>query len=94
MAGAWLLSEVVTGSIWRTLIALGMGLGIAVFGFGFFSQMGQAPPEPAVETVPPEYQLTYVCEMCGLELEVVKVAKEKAPKHCGEEMVLIPGRRI
>jgi hypothetical protein len=27
--------------------------------------------------------------MCGLELAVVAVAKERAPKHCGEAMVLV-----
>jgi hypothetical protein len=27
--------------------------------------------------------------MCGLELAVVAVAKERAPKHCGESMVLV-----
>jgi hypothetical protein len=32
---------------------------------------------------------SYLCEMCGLELAVVAVAKERAPKHCGESMVLV-----
>lgn len=47
-----------------------------------------APPEDVPETI----SLSYVCEMCGLELAVVKVAKEKAPKHCGEEMKLVVER--
>ena len=85
----WFLSSSVTGSFWRFLIAAAMGIGIAVFGIGFFRQLGAAPPDPAVETVPPEYRLAYVCDVCGMELSVIKVAREKPPKHCSEEMILV-----
>ena len=37
----------------------------------------------------PGLRLAYVCDMCGLELAVLKVAKERAPKHCGETMTLV-----
>lgn len=75
---------------WRLLIAVILGIGIAIFGIGFFRQFGNPPPpeEPPTE-VPAEFGLVYVCEMCGMELSVVKAAKEKAPKHCGEEMILV-----
>ena len=66
-----------------------MGIGIAIFGIGFFRQMGAAPPDPAVETVPAEYRLAYVCEVCGMELSVIKVARERPPKHCSEDMILV-----
>lgn len=85
----WYLSSTVTASLFRFLIAAAMGLGIAVFGIGFFGQMARAPAEPQPEVVPSEYRLAYICEMCGLELKVIKVAKDKAPKHCGEEMTLV-----
>jgi hypothetical protein len=39
--------------------------------------------------VHPGLRLAYVCDMCGLELAVLKVAKERAPKHCGETMTLV-----
>ena len=74
----------------RAAVAALMGLGIASFGIGYFRFLTNPPP-PDVEPVKvdPRLRLAYVCEMCGLELAVVAVAKEKAPKHCGEQMVLL-----
>lgn len=87
--GLWFVSTAARG-LWRVLIALAIGVGIAAFGIGFFRQFANAPPaEDSPAEVPAEYGLVYVCEVCGLELSVVKVAKEAAPKHCGEEMTLI-----
>ena len=59
-------------------------------GIGYFKQITTPPPpEPEPVRVDPGLHLAYVCEMCGLELAVVKAAKERAPKHCGEAMILI-----
>lgn len=67
-----------------------MGLLIAWFGIGYFRYMGNPPP-PELEPmqVDPELRLSYLCEMCGLDLAVVAVAKERAPRHCGESMILV-----
>lgn len=71
-------------------MALVMFLFIAWFGIGFFRQLGNPPPpDLPPDEVDPALRLAYVCEMCGLELAVVKAAKDKAPKHCSEPMVLI-----
>jgi hypothetical protein len=74
----------------RGLVAVLMGVGIAVFGIGYFRFLTNPPP-PDLEPlrVDPKLNLAYVCEMCGLELAVVAVAKERAPKHCGESMILL-----
>jgi hypothetical protein len=74
----------------RGVVAVLMGLGIAVFGIGYFRFLTNPPP-PDLEPlqVDPNLGLAYVCEMCGLELAVVAVAKERAPKHCGESMILL-----
>ena len=74
----------------RGLVAVLMGLGIAVFGIGYFRFLTNPPP-PDLEPlkVDPRLRLAYVCEMCGLELALVAVAKERAPKHCGESMILL-----
>lgn len=74
----------------RGVVAVLMGLGIAVFGIGYFRFLTNPPP-PDLEPlqVDPNLRLAYVCEMCGLELAVVAVAKERAPKHCGESMILL-----
>lgn len=89
VGGLWYLSSAARG-LWRVLVAVGIGIGIAAFGIGFFQQFAHAPPaEDSPAEVPAEFGLVYVCEVCGLELSVIKVAKEAAPKHCGEEMSLI-----
>lgn len=85
----WFLAAAISGAVWRFLIAALIALGVAAFGIGYFRQFANLPPEPQPEEVPPELGLVYVCQMCELELSVIRVAKEKAPKHCGEEMVLI-----
>lgn len=74
----------------RALVAAAMGLGIAIFGIGYFRFLTNPPP-PELEpvTVDPRLRLAYLCEMCGMELAVVAVAKERAPKHCGESMILV-----
>lgn len=79
----------VTGA-WRIGVAVLMGLGIAKLGIGYFTYLTNPPPPdlPPMK-VDPELRLSYVCEMCGLELAVVAVAKERPPKHCGEAMVLV-----
>ena len=79
----------VTGA-WRVAVAALMGLAIAKIGLGYFRYLTHPPPpDPSPVHVDPRLQLSYLCEMCGLELAVVAVAKERAPKHCGESMVLV-----
>jgi hypothetical protein len=79
----------VTGG-WRFAVAALMGLAIAWVGIGYFRYLtNPPPPEPGPVQVDPRLRLSYLCEMCGLELAVVAVAKERAPKHCGEAMVLV-----
>jgi len=79
----------VTGG-WRIAVAVLMGLAIARLGIGYFHHLTHPPPpDLAPMQVDPQLQLSYICEMCGLELAVVAVAKERAPRHCGEAMVLI-----
>ena len=79
----------VTGG-WRIAVAGLMGLGIAKLGIGYFTYLtNPPPPDPEPMQVDPQLRLSYVCEMCGLELAVVAVAKERPPKHCGEAMTLV-----
>ena len=74
----------------RILVAVGFAILIAWFGIGYARQLtNPPPPDPTPIEVDPRLRLSYVCEMCGLELAVVMAAKEKAPKHCGEPMILV-----
>jgi hypothetical protein len=72
----------------RTLIAVAMGLLILVMGVKYMHSAVSSPPEPELADVS-DYGLKYVCTMCGLELKVEIAAKDKAPSHCMEPMVLV-----
>lgn len=71
----------------RAFIAVLMFLAIAIFGARQIRSMLSIPPEPEIADVR-GYGLRYVCTMCGLELKIEKAAKDKAPTHCMEPMVL------
>ena len=86
----WFLSGVLDSPILRVLVGAVLFLVVASLGIGYFRQVGNPPPpDPEPMAVHPGLRLAYVCEMCGLELAVLKVAKERAPKHCGETMTLV-----
>jgi hypothetical protein len=72
----------------RAGVAVAMSAAIFLAGVRYYSSIVAAPPEPEVADVS-EYGLKYVCTMCGLELRVEKAARDKAPTHCMEAMVLV-----
>lgn len=72
----------------RGVVGVAMFVGILVFGTRYIQQMGMAPPDAEISDVS-DYGLKYVCTMCGLELKVEKAARDKAPTHCMEPMVLV-----
>ncbi len=86
----WFLSGVLDSPVLRVLVGAVLFLVVASLGIGYFRQVGNPPPpDPEPMAVHPGLRLAYVCDMCGLELAVLKVAKERAPKHCGETMTLV-----
>lgn len=89
----WFLTTAVSGNFLRFVLGSVIGIALAAFGIGFFRSFAGSPPphmkDSSPQEVPEEYGLAYVCEMCGLELSVIRVAQERAPKHCGEEMALV-----
>ncbi|HVM35784.1 MAG TPA: hypothetical protein VM784_10610 [Actinomycetota bacterium] len=70
--------------------AVGMAMFVAIFLFGarWIRSAVESPLEPEVADVS-DYGLKYVCTMCGLELKVEVAARDKAPTHCMEPMVLV-----
>lgn len=72
----------------RTLTAMVMGLLILVIGVRYIGSVVSSQPEPEIADVS-DYGLRYVCTMCGLELKVEVAAKDRAPSHCMEPMVLV-----
>jgi hypothetical protein len=86
----YLLSGVLDSPILRVLVGAVLFVVVAGLGIGYFRQVGNPPPpDPEPIAVNPGLRLAYVCDMCGLELAVLKVAKDRAPKHCGETMTLV-----
>jgi hypothetical protein len=88
LAGAVGIAFLSPFGVVRTLLALAMGLVIMVIGVKYTHSVVSSPPEPEVADVS-EYGLRYVCTMCGLELKVEVAAKDRAPSHCMEPMVLV-----
>lgn len=72
----------------RAMIAAVMFYAIFIFGARYMQFLVAAPPDPEVTDVS-DQGLKYVCTMCGLELRVEVAAKDKAPTHCMEPMVLV-----
>ncbi|MBA2427546.1 MAG: hypothetical protein H0V60_10780 [Actinobacteria bacterium] len=72
----------------RAALGVAMFAGILIFGWSYWRNVGNYPPEPDVADIS-DYGLKYVCTMCGLELKVEVAARDKAPRHCAEEMVLV-----
>jgi hypothetical protein len=86
----YFLSGVLNSPILRVLVGAVLFVVVAGLGIGYFRQVGNPPPpDPEPIAVSPGLRLAYVCDMCGLELAVLKVAKDRAPKHCGETMTLV-----
>ncbi|MGH2717326.1 MAG: hypothetical protein ACRDJU_01950 [Actinomycetota bacterium] len=78
------------GSFGRVVVGALLAFGVAALMVNYFRQVANPPPpDPEPTAVHPGLRLAYVCEMCGLELAVLKVAKDRAPKHCGEPMELV-----
>jgi hypothetical protein len=71
----------------RALVAAVMFGLIFAWGLRKLVKISNSPPEPELTDVK-EYGLRYVCTVCGLELKVEVAARDKAPTHCGEAMVL------
>ncbi len=72
----------------RAAIAIAMFTAIFLLGARFMQFVVAAPPDPELADVG-EYGLKYVCTMCGLQLKVEVAAKDRAPTHCMEPMVLV-----
>lgn len=72
----------------RAVVAVLLFYFILVVGFRYMRFIVLAPPDPEIADVG-SLNLKYVCTMCGLELKVEKAAKERAPSHCMEPMVLV-----
>jgi hypothetical protein len=72
----------------RATGAVAMFVVILVVGARYLRSIVTLLPEPEVADVS-DMGLKYICTMCGLELRVERAARDKAPTHCMEPMVLV-----
>jgi hypothetical protein len=86
VAGAFALGGNQYGYV-RAGIGVVLFVGIAWIGIRWVHSAVSSQPDPEPTDVS-TYGLKYVCKMCGLELRVEVAAKESAPRHCMEPMVL------
>lgn len=72
----------------RAAIGMAMFVAIFVMGMRWIQSAVTSLPDPEPTDVS-EYGLKYVCTVCGLELKIEVAARDKAPTHCMEPMVLV-----
>lgn len=79
-----------------TYVWIGVGLllmrFIWKFGFGMLRSMTSTMPEPPPSGEMRKINVRYRCSVCGVELRMVMAPDEEPPppKHCLEDMDLIP----
>jgi hypothetical protein len=77
----------------RIVGALAVGLTLYVIGASLLRKFKVAPPsEPDPDDIRP-VNLRYRCTVCGAEVTMTAAQDDEpeAPRHCREDMVLVPG---
>jgi hypothetical protein len=74
----------------KAIVGVLVFLLLVAFSVRYLKSLATPPPADDPEDVS-EYDLRYVCQMCGLELKVEVASSDKAPRHCMEPMVLVGG---
>ena len=80
------------GTILRVLVALTAGVTIYVIGASLLRKFKVAPPpEPDPADIHP-VNLRFRCTVCGAEVTMTAAHGDDpdAPRHCREDMVLVP----
>lgn len=74
--------------VFKAVVGVLVFLLLVGFGVRYLKSLATAPPAGELEDVS-DYELRYVCQMCGLELKIEVASSDKAPRHCMEPMVLV-----
>lgn len=76
----------------RLVIAVVFFLVLLRIGLFFIRSLAQPMPEPPPPGEMRRVNLRYRCTLCGVELRLTKATEQEpvAPRHCMEEMDLIP----
>jgi hypothetical protein len=74
------------------LIALAMAFVIFKVGYALLGSFGSPMPEPPPAGELRRVKLTYRCPQCGMQLRVTQAPDQEilAPRHCMDEMDLVP----
>jgi hypothetical protein len=86
----------VLGTVINVAIALAMGYVIFKVGFAVLGSMARPVPEPPPSGELRKVKVRYRCPSCGMELRVEQAADEDPmpPRHCMDEMELLPARDL
>ena len=84
------------GTIVNVLIALAIGYVIFKLGFMALGAMARPAPEPPPTGELRKVKVRYRCVSCGMELRVEQAADEDPmpPRHCMDEMELLPAKDL
>jgi hypothetical protein len=80
------------GFVLRVVLALAAGVALYVIGASMLRKFKVAPPaEPDPDAIRP-VNLRYRCVVCGAEVIMTAAQDDdpEAPRHCREDMALIP----
>jgi hypothetical protein len=80
------------GFVVSLLIALAMAYVIFKVGYALLGSFGSPMPEPPPPGELRRVKLTYRCPQCGMQLRVTQAPDQEiiAPRHCMDEMDLVP----
>ena len=74
--------------ILRVLVAIALGGLLLFLGVGMLRAVAGRRPEerPAEPEDVAHYEVYFVCNECGTEMQVTRLGSLQIPRHCGEKM--------
>ena len=84
------------GTVFNVLVALAIGFVIFKVGFAILGSMARPAPEPPPAGEMRKVKVRYRCPTCGMELRVEQSPDEDPvpPRHCMDEMELLPAKDL
>jgi hypothetical protein len=78
----------------RLIVAIAVAYLLLRIGFKIIGGMARPVPEPPPDGELRRVNLRYQCSVCGTEIRMTKAANEDPapPRHCMDEMELLPPR--
>ncbi|MDH4145778.1 MAG: hypothetical protein OEY23_11505 [Acidimicrobiia bacterium] len=80
--------------LWKVLAAMAVAYGLLNTGFNMVGSFARPVPEPPPRGELRRVRLEYRCSLCGTEVRMTAANDDipEAPRHCMEDMDLLPPR--